>query len=224
MSKETKSLTLNPKLEAFQKDLLAQYKEKNKTVKKGQILFIGSSIMELFPIEKWQEQGKVQFEHYIYNRAVRATTTQFVLEHLDTQIFDLEPSKIFINIGTNDIGFKVPENIFRENYEKIIKEIQEKLPQTKIYVLKYYPVNTADFGQGQDEKDFLATRSNQAFQNGSQKNQEMSQKLGVFFIDVSQGLSDENGNLRKEYTFDGAHINEKGCEIILSNMIKYLVQ
>ena len=53
MSKETQELTRNPNLVAFQTNLLAEYREKNKTAKKGQTLFIGSSIMELFPIEKW---------------------------------------------------------------------------------------------------------------------------------------------------------------------------
>ena len=61
MSKETQELTRNPNLVAFQTNLLAEYREKNKTAKKGQTLFIGSSIMELFPIEKWEEAGEVKF-------------------------------------------------------------------------------------------------------------------------------------------------------------------
>ena len=64
MSKETQELTRNPNLIAFQTNLLAEYREKNKTAKKGQVLFIGSSIMELFPIEKWEEAGEVKFEKY----------------------------------------------------------------------------------------------------------------------------------------------------------------
>ncbi|MDR1568270.1 MAG: GDSL-type esterase/lipase family protein [Streptococcaceae bacterium] len=222
MSEETKSLTLNPDITRFQNNLISEYKEKNQTVKKGQTLFLGSSIMEIFPIEKWEAEGKVKFDHYIYNRAVRATTTLFVLEHIDTQIFELAPSKIFINIGTNDIGFQVPEAIFRANYETIIREVQEQLPNTEIYILKYYPVNNVDFGSDADEATLFATRSNEAFNAASAKNQEMAKKLGVHFIDVSDGLADENGNLKKEYTFDGAHILTNGCEVILKNLEKYL--
>jgi hypothetical protein len=110
MSKETRALTLNPELAAFQAALIAQYAEANRTAQKGQTVFVGSSLMEIFPIEKWQEDGEVAFDHRIYNRAVRATTTAFLLVHLDTQVFDLEPSKVFVNIGTNDIGFGVPED------------------------------------------------------------------------------------------------------------------
>ena len=120
MSEETKALTLNPQLEAFQEKLLAQYDKENLSAKKGQTLFVGSSLMEIFPIEKWEEEGKVKFSKYIYNRAVRATTTAFLLKHLESQIINLEPSKIFINIGTNDIGFEVPEAEFMSNYNEIL--------------------------------------------------------------------------------------------------------
>ncbi|MDM5144140.1 hypothetical protein ICE98_01214 [Lactococcus lactis] len=118
MSKETKALTINPQLAAFQEELLAQYDKANLSAKKGQTLFIGSSLMEIFPIEKWEEEGKVKFSKYIYNRAVRATTTSFLLEHIESQIFNLEPSKIFINIGTNDTGFEIPEAEFMSNYNE----------------------------------------------------------------------------------------------------------
>ncbi|GAB2025489.1 SGNH/GDSL hydrolase family protein [Lactovum odontotermitis] len=222
MTRQTQELTLNPELRAFQEQLLASYAKQNKTAEKGQILFIGSSIMEIFPIEKWEETGKVKFAKHIYNRAVRATTTQFILDHLETQIFDLAPSKIFINIGTNDIGFQVPEATFRANYEHIIRLIQEKLPDTKIYVLRYYPVNNADFGDDSDEALLLATRSNALFNAASEKNREMAEKLGVRFIDASDGLYDDQGNLKKEYTFDGAHILPNGCEVILSNLTPYI--
>ena len=117
MSKETKALTINPQLAAFQEELLKNYDKANLSAKKGQTLFVGSSLMEIFPIEKWEEAGEVTFSHYIYNRAVRATTTSFLLEHIESQIFNLEPSKIFINIGTNDIGFEIPEEEFLNNYE-----------------------------------------------------------------------------------------------------------
>ena len=222
MSEETKSLTLNPQLEAFQKNLLTKYDTANLSVKKGQTLFVGSSLMEIFPIEKWEEEGKVEFSHYIYNRAVRATTTAFLLEHIDSQIFNLEPSKIFINIGTNDIGFEVPEDEFLTNYDKIMSEIADKLPDTEVYVMRYYPINTVDFGHDTDERTLFETRSNEKFQTASDKIDKIAQKHNFHFIDVNAGLSDENGNLKKELTIDGAHLNPAGYEIVLENLKKYL--
>ncbi|WP_282673884.1 SGNH/GDSL hydrolase family protein [Lactococcus cremoris] len=222
MSEETKALTLNPQLEAFQEKLLAQYDKENLSAKKGQTLFVGSSLMEIFPIEKWEEEGKVKFSKYIYNRAVSDTTTAFLLKHLESQIINLEPSKIFINIGTNDIGFEVPEAEFMSNYNEILTQIGEKLPQAQVYVMRYYPINTLDFGQDSDEKTLFETRSNEKFQKASDKIEKLAQKHHFHFIDVNDGLSDKDGNLKKELTFDGAHLNPAGYSIVLENLKVYL--
>lgn len=222
MSKETKALTINPQLAAFQEELLKNYDKANLSAKKGQTLFVGSSLMEKFPIEKWEEAGEVTFSHYIYNRAVRATTTSFLLEHIESQIFNLEPSKIFINIGTNDIGFEIPEEEFLNNYDQILSQIESKLPQTQVYVMRYYPINTVDFGQDSDEKTLFETRSNEKFQKASDKIKKLADNHHFHFIDVNDGLSDENGNLKKELTFDGAHLNPAGYQLVLENLKVYL--
>lgn len=222
MSKETKALTINPQLAAFQEELLKNYDKANLSAKKGQTLFVGSSLMEIFPIEKWEEAGEVTFSHYIYNRAVRATTISFLLEHIESQIFNLEPSKIFINIGTNDIGFEIPEEEFLNNYDQILSQIESKLPQTQVYVMRYYPINTVDFGQDSDEKTLFETRSNKKFQKASDKIKKLADNHHFHFIDVNDGLSDENGNLKKELTFDGAHLNPAGYQLVLENLKVYL--
>lgn len=222
MSKETKALTINPQLAAFQEELLKNYDKANLSAKKGQTLFVGSSLMEIFPIEKWEEAGEVTFSHYIYNRAVRATTISFLLEHIESQIFNLEPSKIFINIGTNDIGFEIPEEEFLNNYDQILSQIESKLPQTQVYVMRYYPINTVDFGQDSDEKTLFETRSNEKFQKASDKIKKLADNHHFHFIDVNDGLSDENGNLKKELTFDGAHLNPAGYQLVLENLKVYL--
>ena len=113
MKKETQKLTkLDPRITEFQDSLRKKYAENNKKAKKGQIDFVGSSLMEIFPIEKMQRDHDLGLNKIIYNRGVRATTTADLLQHIDTLIFDLVPSKIFINIGSNDVGFNVPEKIF----------------------------------------------------------------------------------------------------------------
>lgn len=222
MSKETKALTINPQLAAFQEELLKSYDKANLSAKKGQTLFVGSSLMEIFPIEKWEEAGEVTFSHYIYNRAVRATTISFLLEHIESQIFNLEPSKIFINIGTNDIGFEIPEEEFLNNYDQILSQIESKLTQTQVYVMRYYPINTVDFGQDSDEKTLFETRSNKKFQKASDKIKKLADNHHFHFIDVNDGLSDENGNLKKELTFDGAHLNPADYQLVLENLKVYL--
>ena len=53
---------------------------------------------------KLHEAGGIEQVIYkIYNRGVSGLNTDEFLENIDTLLLDLEPSKIFINIGTNDI-------------------------------------------------------------------------------------------------------------------------
>ena len=223
MSEQTTSLTnMNPMIEQFKKDLRAKYAQQNKTAKKGQIVFVGSSLMEIFPIEKMQQD--LNLDKVIYNRGIRATTTAELLQAIDVCILDLAPSKIFINIGTNDIGFGVPETVFLENYDKILGQIKEKLPATQVFVMAYYPVNpVADFGEEKDEHESLfARRNNEILQAASQKVEQLANKYHYEFINVNDNLTDSEGNLRKELTFDGAHMVPAGYEIVLENMKKYL--
>lgn len=85
-----------------QSEKIAKYNVLNTFAQKGKILFTGSSLMEQFPInELLMTEGMKQI---IYNRGVGGFTTDDMLKYMDTQIFDVEPSKIFINIGTNDIS------------------------------------------------------------------------------------------------------------------------
>lgn len=223
MSKHTQELTnMHPGIAEMQNNIRAGYAEANKKAKKGQIDFVGSSLMEIFPIEKMQ-QG-LGLDKAIYNRGVRATTTADLLAHIDLLIFDLAPSKVFINIGTNDIGFKVPEATFLANYDKILHLIKEKSPNTQVYVMAYYPVNSgADFGESEAEHESLfATRSNQILESANNKVARLAQKYNYKFINVNEGLTDDEGDLRPELTFDGAHMLPAGYEIVFENMKKYL--
>jgi lysophospholipase L1-like esterase len=225
MSEQTTSLT-NMFLDIlkFQNDIRAKYAMENKTAKKGQILFVGSSLMEIFPIEKMQKDKNLGLDKVIYNRGVRATTTADLLDHMDTLIFNLEPSKVFINIGSNDIGFNIPEDIYLANYDNILRQIKAKLPDTVVYVMAYYPINTIDdFGEEKSEHDQLYKhRSNELLEMANTKIKRLAEKNGYEFINVNVGLTDDNGNLRKELTFDGAHMLPNGYEIVLANLKKYL--
>lgn len=160
MLEETKKLTkLHPKLSEFQAELREKYAVANKTAKKDQIVFVGSSLMEIFPIEKMQVEQNLGLDKIIYNRGIRATTTADLLAHIDLLILDLAPSKVFINIGSNDIGFNVPEATFLVNYAAILQQIKEKLPNTEVYVMAYYPVNPDVAAIDARNNEVLATAS-----------------------------------------------------------------
>ena len=73
-----------------QKRKLENFRELNKTAVKGQILFTGSSLMEMFPAEDFLREENS--EQIIYNRGIGGFITDDMLRNMNEQIFDLEPS------------------------------------------------------------------------------------------------------------------------------------
>lgn len=205
-----------------QMDKLERFRVLNQDVKKGNILFVGSSLMEQFPINELLMTAGI--DKVIYNRGIGGFTTADMLEHMEEMVFSVEPSKIFINIGTNDIGS--PEYCLEkllENYEKIIRQIQGKLPNVQIYMLAYYPVNETD--KMPDEgmrKIMFHTRTNENIRIANEAVEKLAEQLGCYFINVNRGLSDERDKLKKEYTVEGIHMYANGYRVVLQNLKEFL--
>ena len=116
-----------------QQQKVRNYKSLNKSAKKGQILFTGSSLMEQFPICELAQN--LQLDKLVYNRGIGGTRTEDFLREIDTVLLDLAPSKVFINIGTNDMskhpyGEKWMDCLFK-NYEKILSILKKRIAGDK---------------------------------------------------------------------------------------------
>lgn len=69
MSEQSNALTnLNPAITKVQDGLRKQYMQENQSAQRGQIVFVGSSTMEIFPIDKLQ--ANLGIDKVIYNRAL----------------------------------------------------------------------------------------------------------------------------------------------------------
>lgn len=205
-----------------QQDKLERYRILNQNVKKGEILFTGSSLMEQFPVNELLMTNGM--DQVIYNRGIGGFTTTDMLQHMEEMVFGTEPSRIFINIGTNDIGS--PEyqlEALLERYEEIIVRIQERLPEAEIYMMAYYPVNETDkIPEGEWGKTAFVTRTNENLNIANAAIENLAAKKGCRFINVNEGLADERGKLKKEYTIEGIHMYANGYQVVLQNLKKYL--
>ena len=184
--------------EKEKKEKIERYKRLNKFIKRGEIVFVGSSLMEQFPI--YELMVDYDINKVIYNRGIGGLTTIELLEILDICVFDLEPSKIFINIGTNDMNgedYKV-ENLI-SNYDDILGQITEKLPNTKIYVMAYYPVNREAANNPWMEMT-LSIRTNERISITNESVKKLADKYKAKYIDINNNLYDEENRLKKEYT------------------------
>ena len=205
---------MSDKLLEIQNQVRDGYAKENPTCKKHQILFVGSSLMQFFPITELQQDLDLPLT--IYNRGVLGTETGDMLDHMDLLVFDLQPDYIYINIGTNDIAHGWSEDEIMGRYDKILSMIQTKLPDTKITMMAYYPVNEAK------QVGRKHPRSNATIDHYNDLAKALAKKHQVYFINVNDGLSDETGNLKAEYTEDGIHMIPDAYKIVLANMLPYL--
>jgi lysophospholipase L1-like esterase len=74
----------------------------------------------------------------VLNRGIGGDITYGVLKRLD-DVINRQPKKLFILLGINDIGKDIPDSVIAYNYFKIIKQVKEKSPATKIYVQSILP-------------------------------------------------------------------------------------
>lgn len=198
---------------------IEKFREANKSAKAGQVVFAGSSLMEMFPINKLlEEHGD---ETVIYNRGIGGFVSRELLEVLDVCVLDLKPSAVFINIGTNDLSdSSVPIAELMENYDKIISRIEAAVPGVKIYLMAYHPVNYE--AAVEDMKECLKVRSNEKITAANAEVKKLAEKHGQRYIDINVNLKDELGRLKAEYTIEGLHINEDGYRAIYDDIMAYV--
>lgn len=209
---------MTPELKKETDRKLEKYRRLNQTVQKNQILFVGSSLMEMFPIEELIRQRNLPL--IAYNRGIGGYKTEDLLKVLDVCVYDLAPRRIFINIGTNDLSDpSISLGQMIDNYDRILTLIQEHLPKAELYLMAYYPVNPK--AATEEMKACLQVRTNAKIASANCEVMKLAQKHHARFIDVNAPLTDEEGNLKKEYTIEGMHINRDGYLSILDDVLRY---
>lgn len=200
--------------------MVRDFHVRNQNAVKGQIVFTGSSLMEMFPIEEWvKELG--QDAPIVYNRGVGGYRTTDLLPILDACVFELEPRKVFINIGTNDLSDPdIPIEKVMEQYDRIIALIEEKLPGVMIYMMAYYPINYD--AAAEEMKPCLLIRTNEKIRTANEQVEKLAAKHGQKYINVNAPLMDEQGRLKAEYTIEGMHIKPEGYRAIFDDVMKYV--
>ena len=126
-----------------------------------------------------------------------------VMDALQVQKF----GKIYIMFGINELGWPY-DDLFRDQYAKMIKDIKTLQPEALIYVENIIPVSAA-----RSATDPIYNNENVARFNGII--QEICQEQNVIYLDVGSALSDETGALPEGASSDGIHCNREYCDVWL---------
>lgn len=202
-------------------DKVERYRRLNKFVRPGQVLFVGSSLMEQFPVNELLMD--LQLPYTVYNRGIGGFTTTELMEVLDVCVYDLKPAHIFINIGTNDLnGPEYSLAALIERYEAILTAIKAHLPETKLYLLAYYPMSEKVAAENPFMAGILEYRNNARVREANEGVRALAEKMGAQFIDCNAGITDEEGNMKPEYTIEGMHMYGDGYYHVLQALLPTL--
>ncbi len=164
------------------------------------IIFLGDSITEAFHVDEIFPDLPVK------NRGISGDTTNGVLERLH-QITAGQPQKIFLMIGSNDLGFGYSEAHVIANYETILARIRQESPGTQVYVQSILP--------RKKRYAHKITAVNAAIAA-------LAPKYGCQFIDLFPEFADEMGTLRPEFTNDDLHLLDTGYTLWSSLIAPYV--
>ena len=197
-----------------QEKIQTKYRELNQaSVIEPDIIFIGDSIVEYYPLQELLGTAKT-----IVNRGIRGYQTKLLLENLDAHLYGGAVDQIVLLIGTNDIGKDVPMNEALDNLERVIQSIARNYPLSQIKLLSILPVN-----EGEKYKQTVYIRTNEKIREWNQAYEALtSAYMQVDFVPVYDSLIDTEGQLKKDYTTDGLHLSVAGYQALSEALKEYL--
>jgi len=182
---------------------------------KEQIVLLGDCVIESIDV------GEHFDDLTVYNNGISGDTTKLLQETLYKRAIKFKPSKLFLSIGSNDIGFDNRDVKSIYNYiVEIIEEIQRRSKDTEIHIVSVIPVNAtvAEY----INREYVDSRDNFDINMLNFYLRNYSRKSKIKFIDASKALKNNYDTLNLKYTFDGFHLNDDGLRII-TKMIKQYV-
>ncbi|MFS0780692.1 GDSL-type esterase/lipase family protein [Bacillus sp. 1P06AnD] len=174
------------------------------------IVFLGDSHTNYF---EWGEyfNGKS-----IANRGVAMDTTSNMVKRLNG-VNELQPEKIFIMAGINDLQQGVKEKTVLLHYKTIIDSLLKENPQAHIYIQSTMQVNVKKY-----KEHFYKDASN-LNEMVPRLNKQLKSLEGpqITYIDINRKVSGDN-QLNPELTVDGLHLNKKGYQIWVDAIESYV--
>lgn len=166
--------------------------------KHADIVMLGDSLTSMVD---WKELFNIE----IINRGIPGDTTEGYLTRLDA-IYKLQPKKVFLNGGTNDFiaGYTVMQ-VFN-NYNKIIKLLQEH--DIKIYMQSVIYTKINDVNPKIKEVNKLL--------------EGYCLEQNITYINLNKNLS-KNDVLIDKYARDEAHLSAEGYNIILLLYLQLII-
>ena len=200
---------------------LQRYKNQNFDIPAPQenekrVVFMGDSITE-----EWSKLYPSYFENRSYiNRGIGGQTTPQMLIRFKQDVVDLMPTVVVILAGTNDIAGNtgpsnvkmITDNIFSMATIATANDIQ-------VVLSSILPVFRYEWSPEIVDPPSTIDAVNECLKEYAESN-------GLYYLDYFSEMVDHRKGLKKEFTPDGVHPNEKGYELmsgIAENKLKSIL-
>ena len=194
----------------------ARYRHLNKHARKKGIVLAGSSLCELFPIDELLQSFSL--DYLVYNRGIGGTTIQEYASFHEDCIFELEPSKLFLHIGSNDLDAEdYTVESHREKLSAFIISVKERMPDIRLYLLAYYPV-TEDLSLIEPGHK---TRTNRQITEANQMIEELAEHFSATYVNLNDVLLQSDGKLRTDFASDYMHMWPNAYVAILNRLLLF---
>ena len=179
----------------------------NESADKDQIVLIGDSIVEIFPTELIQVEGKK-----VYNRGISGDHSNRMLERLQDNALNIAPSTVFILVGTNDLVLSRSGEEIVDNITKAVEKCKES-GVANVVVSSLLPVNK------NVNSAMVGVRKNSDIVAINEIIKKMCETQNAVFANTYANVVNSDGEFDKDLTYDGLHPNAKGykkiCEVIV---------
>jgi len=178
------------------------------------IVFFGDSITEGYNVKEFFD------EYRVVNSGISGNTTKDLINRIDSDLYDYNPSVVIIQIGTNDLRVSIKDEEIISNIKKIIKGIRKNRKNASILVESIYPLNRdmdTEYWDGVNE-DY----NNKHIIKLNKDIKKLCKIEHIKYIDVYTSLLDDNKNLKEVYSKEGLHLTDLGYYKVTKIIKKYL--
>ncbi len=198
-----------PNLAAFFKqhwiDRVNSFRDQNKKgYSEKNVVLLGDSITEGFNVDKYFPDRHVLNRGIgadVIGNALPASDHRGILRRMDESVFDCNPSDVFVLIGINDLGSGHKPEVIAAGYREILEKIKKQLPDVRVHI-----------------QSVLPTRGNYAKHNANvndlnKRLETLAKEFGYDYVDLHSKMTDDKGELKKEFTADGLHLKDPGNKV-----------
>ena len=140
----------------------------------------------------------------------RITVLDALKQHSDT-------GKIYVLLGGNGIAW-MEKDSFIQMYGDFIKSVRELCPNALIYIQSIFPINEEKFAKHYDSE--ITNAKINEYNDALLK---LAEELDVYYLNVAETISGQDGALSEDATTDGMHIGADYYEKWFNYLKKHAV-